>query len=1164
MKNFILVISTCIIFICDVIAQKQEVVESEVKEAKVQLLGKSRKIIDLIPLESTSKVKKAINSLQKKAPENFIGRRGRSKVVIPELEHRGPDRVRQNGFSEQAREAIEPKVNIQGLGFSSPLDPTGDIGEDYYLQAVNVTEVGVYDKSGNMVSQFSMNTLWSEFNVLSEGDPIILYDEIEGRWILTEFTDPANLLIAISDTEDPLGTYNAYSFSTLNFPDYPKFGIWPNALVVTTNEQAAGQLTSYFIERTPLMNGDNSVTMQRINVTGNNNTEAGFYVATPIDWNGTQMPLDEKPLTIALNDSSWGGTTDDVVSLFQYDIDWDDADNTQVTRTDIELSPFDSYPCSVPGIGFSCIPQLGGDGVDGIPEVIMNIPHYRRFGNHESIVFNFITDATNGNNIAGIRWVELRSTTGNNWAVHQEGTFAPDDNLHRFMGSIAMDEKGNIGLAYNVSSENDYIGIRFTGRLLNDPLGEMTFEEYVVAEGENAIFAGSRFGDYADMKLDASDGRTFWYTTEYAAQGATRSRIIAFELNQDSIDLGVSVIIDPSTSSTLTSNELVTIEIVNNGFTAVSIYETGFFINDQLIESITLTNTIAPDESFVHTFTTPFDMSTLGSYEIRAFVNTPSDQNLNNNSIIKVVKQIRGLDAEIIADDIPLSCGDDVLVPLLIRNNGEADLTEVVLEAIVNGSNTQTFTYNGLISFDQTQNFDILLTGLTTGENTINVEIVSINGSQDGFAINNVITETIEKFDSDGQVTLAINFDQFPAETTWELYEQGSGVLIAQGGPYQTDEISLEEVFCLNPDFCYSFTINDSASDGICCGWGNGDYALSTLNGIIFQGDGQFGSNETTEFCPMDKVLPNIDAGIDVGIIPVVCAEDISIPIQIINLGTDDLTQLLLGFSVNGGSQSQAMWSGNLGFMEEELFTLNVQDLEFGNNELVVEILTANGNADNQINNNGIMVDLNYIQESSTLNLVINFDQYPNETSWTISSQTDGSIYYAGGPYTGATNNLNESFCLDPDECYVFTISDANGDGICCSFGKGSYQLIDDDKNIIFNGIGDFEDQEVVEFCGDFTNIESALETSKTPKIVISPNPNNGSFLIDIINTNLKDSQLDIEIFSIDGKLVQHRRIGRFNSSYQGQISLVAWPDGVYIIKANVNGRLIQSKVVKQ
>ena len=85
---------------------------------------------------------------------------------------------------------------------------------------------------------------------------------------------------------------------------------------------------------------------------------------------------------------------------------------------------------------------------------------YRNFGSYESFVTNQAVEATPG--VAGVRWYEIRRTSGT-YSVHQQGTYAPGDGVHRWMGSAAMDWQGNMALGYSVvNGTNVFPGIRYT------------------------------------------------------------------------------------------------------------------------------------------------------------------------------------------------------------------------------------------------------------------------------------------------------------------------------------------------------------------------------------------------------------------------------------------------------------------------------------------------------------------------------------------------------------------------------------------------------------------------------------------------------------------------------------------------------------------------------
>jgi hypothetical protein len=132
---------------------------------------------------------------------------------------------------------------------------------------------------------------------------------------------------------------------------------------------------------------------------------------------------------------------------------------------------------------------------------------YRNFGDHQALVFNHSVTG-------GVRWYELRSSSGAPFGVYQQGTFAPDATF-RWMGSAAMDQAGDLAIGYSASSSTVHPAVRYAGRVPTDPLG--------VLESEASIFEGAgsqtnglnRWGDYSSLRIDPVDDCTFWYINEY-------------------------------------------------------------------------------------------------------------------------------------------------------------------------------------------------------------------------------------------------------------------------------------------------------------------------------------------------------------------------------------------------------------------------------------------------------------------------------------------------------------------------------------------------------------------------------------------------------------------------------------------------------------------------
>src|SRR5256885_2244037 len=141
---------------------------------------------------------------------------------------------------------LENFEGIRTLANVSPPDPVGDVGPSHYVEMVNLS-FAVFTKTGQVVfGPADLGTLWQGFlqDCQDEsGDPIVLYDQLADRWILTQFTTAGPEFfncVAVSTSGDPTGSYFRYAFSTgTNFPDYPKYGVWPDAYYASTREFGA-------------------------------------------------------------------------------------------------------------------------------------------------------------------------------------------------------------------------------------------------------------------------------------------------------------------------------------------------------------------------------------------------------------------------------------------------------------------------------------------------------------------------------------------------------------------------------------------------------------------------------------------------------------------------------------------------------------------------------------------------------------------------------------------------------------------------------------------------------------------------------------------------------------------------------------------------------------
>jgi hypothetical protein len=442
-----------------------------------------------------------------------------------------------------------PLLNFEGApGTTLPPDPTGDIGPAHYVQAVNAsggTRVRVFNKTdGAMVGNFILNAQLAGTGACASGlgDPIVVYDALADRWVLTEFSSSSgrSLCVYISASNDPLGTvWYRYAFQMPAFPDYPKYGVWSDAYYVTANESGtANARPVYAFERAAMLTG---ATARFVRLTIPRLAGFGFQLLTPVHHVGLDAPPAGAPglyMRHVDDESHFAGSNDptkDYLQLWSLAMNWSlPTPGTVLTGpVQIDVAEFSS---NLNGLtAFNAFPQPNGQKLDPLREPIMNVLMYRNFGAYEVIVGNLVTDV-DAADTGGVRWFELRRSggIGNPWQLFQEGTYAPADAggpADRWMAGIGVDSSGNLALAYSVTRQTPgiFASLRYVGRLAGDAPGVMTTPETEFATGARNQ-SNERWGDYHQMGVDPIDGCTFWFTGEYMgpAGSTNNTRVAAF------------------------------------------------------------------------------------------------------------------------------------------------------------------------------------------------------------------------------------------------------------------------------------------------------------------------------------------------------------------------------------------------------------------------------------------------------------------------------------------------------------------------------------------------------------------------------------------------------------------------------------------------------------
>jgi hypothetical protein len=399
---------------------------------------------------------------------------------------------------------------------AAPPDPNLAVGATQVVQWVNES-FAVFDKSngalikGPVAGNTLFQTLGGGCATNNDGDPIVQYDKAAGRWILTQFsvsTLPYLQCVAVSQTSDATGAYNLYAFSygTVEFPDYPKLGVWSDAYYITFNifdngRTFAGAKLCAYDRNSMLANLPASQQCFQLS--------SGYGGVLPGDLDGAAAPPAGAPAPFA-------NFSTNSLNIWRFHVDWTTPANTSLAGPlNLAVAAF-TPACS----GGTCISQPGtSNKLDSLADRLMYRFAYRNgtsTSTAETAVVNHSVKVSGNrsNQVVGIRWYQLGQLTSGTPTVIQQGTYSPTADS-RWMGSIAMDKVGDIAIGYSTSSSSVYPSIRITGRLPTDPLGTLQAETNLKSGNGSQTRSLHRWGDYSALSVDPIDDCTFFYTNEY-------------------------------------------------------------------------------------------------------------------------------------------------------------------------------------------------------------------------------------------------------------------------------------------------------------------------------------------------------------------------------------------------------------------------------------------------------------------------------------------------------------------------------------------------------------------------------------------------------------------------------------------------------------------------
>jgi hypothetical protein len=467
-------------------------------------------------------------------PENQLDRWRRGEIDLDEA-----DGIRSNAEMTALREAalnlppmaqsqliqstgISPAVPLASVSFDSldyndccggggnvPPDPELAVGPNHAIAVVNVA-FEIYDKGGNSLvgpTTFA-SFMAANSNCTGVFDPNALYDEEADRFILGIDANGTHYCLAVSQTGDPTGAWNIYSFQTIlrgrEFFDYPHAGVGLDAIYMGANifrgnsfvegrvwafDKAAmytGSTATAVLQRL----GSDEDTPQPLNLHGYAQgtwpTSGPHYIITETGYNGADHTI----------------------------YSWDDPFGANVfgVKSTVNLNAATGVTAGLPLDN----PQATGGTVQG------NDYRPQDFEYRNGSGWTTMTVACNpgSGSVNCVRWAQIDLGTG---TVIQAGVYGTNGD-YRYFADLAVNHCNDMAIGYSKSNISTYPGVWYTGRLGSDAAGTLMPEAQIKAgEIEYTSFESSaprRWGDYTEMTVDP-DGETFWYLGEYSKNTGT-------------------------------------------------------------------------------------------------------------------------------------------------------------------------------------------------------------------------------------------------------------------------------------------------------------------------------------------------------------------------------------------------------------------------------------------------------------------------------------------------------------------------------------------------------------------------------------------------------------------------------------------------------------------
>jgi sugar lactone lactonase YvrE len=411
-------------------------------------------------------------------------------------------------------------------------DTVAAVGEQQIVEAVN-SHIRVTDKAGHTQLDEPLFQFFVPLGVDSStfiGDPYVEYDDIARRWYVSALGVDAHdrfhgVLFAVSNDANPLHGFSEHLYQVGPGPgdllDFDKIGYNADAVFLTATDQSSTP------DHAPVV-----IAIDKASILGPSPSFVS-YVSTP--------PVHD--LSFFIPAEMHGAR----IGMPEYFVQ--DTNPLDAVSDHVDVLNMTNYLSNSPTYVFTAIPVkpyaeriVSADQPTAPGMVLTNGTQFTQadWRNGKIATAHSVFEPDDNFATSRVRWYQF-DTTGGTPTLIQQGTIHPGPGVSTFMGSIAQDAAGDLGMTYMQSSAREYVSMYVATKPVGTPLGVMG-NGVAAAAGLASITVSERTGDYSTVEVDPTDGTTFWAANEYiGADGATnlwRTHIASF---QAMVDPGANV-----------------------------------------------------------------------------------------------------------------------------------------------------------------------------------------------------------------------------------------------------------------------------------------------------------------------------------------------------------------------------------------------------------------------------------------------------------------------------------------------------------------------------------------------------------------------------------------------------------------------------------------------